>query len=425
MIQTGESTAPLMTESPWPKVLWGLLIFSFLGTILLPSFRNEYYPGENLYALQARAFCHGRLGLSEKHYDTALVGGQYHLVNPPFPALVLLPFVAVLPQHTDKITSLAVALALTVVAGYALRRILLKLAVADRTIPWACLGLFGGTGFWFCLQMSHAMWFFAHIVGITALLLAIQETLYKGRGVVAGFLLGAAFLSRQMMLYSVLFFAVALWQRDVQARQDRRHAWLNLAGFAGVFGLAVGGYLWFNWVRFGNPLDPGYQLLAQRDYLAWRQAHLGLFHPLYIPVNLIHLFFQGPHIEFDPPGLLTHWHLNPFGTSLTFASPFLLLAFWGTWPEARVHRALWATIFLTMTHALMYHTNGWVQVNTYRYALDFVPLVLLLAARSAPRIPPGWFRALVIYAVALNALALFWIPFIGRAYEQYILKPGP
>jgi hypothetical protein len=98
--------------SPWPTVLWGLLVLSFLGS-MLPSFRNEYFNGPSLYASQARAFLRGHLGLQAGYYDTAPAKGEHHVVNPPFPSLVLLPFVAALPQSMARATSTAVALLLT------------------------------------------------------------------------------------------------------------------------------------------------------------------------------------------------------------------------------------------------------------------------------------------------------------------------
>lgn len=117
-------------------MLWGLLACSFLGTVLLPPFRNEYYTGENLSALQARAFWHGRLGLSEPHSDTAFIGGEYHLVNPAFPALVFFPFVVVLPEEADEAISLIVALALTAAAAYAFRGILVKANTGFQGRRW-------------------------------------------------------------------------------------------------------------------------------------------------------------------------------------------------------------------------------------------------------------------------------------------------
>jgi len=407
--------ASAVIDSPWSRVIYGLVFFSFLGSCL-GIYNSGFWQGPSLYALQARAFAVGKLGVgAEQHHDTVAVGGMHHVVNPPFPSLVLLPFVVLLPQGVDRGLSIAISLFLKGVGCWALRCILRKLEIDERLSKWLCVGLLTGTGYWCCLAMAHAMWFFAHVVAITFLLLAIYEAMHRGRGLLVGLALGAAFLSRQMMVYSAVFLVALLWERR---KESGRRA--QLALFCLGAGIMGAGYLWFNWARFGDPFDTGYNLLKQTDFLDWRQKNLGLFHPMYIPVNLIHLLFQGPHIEFTGPGLLKGWSMNQFGTSITFASPFLFLAFLGRWPVPLVHKALVASIVLTLTHALMYHTNGWVQVNTYRYALDFVPLLVLLAALGAARVPERWLKGLVIYSVTLNALAMFWIPFIGRGYTLYL-----
>jgi hypothetical protein len=426
--------------APWSSICLAVLLATFFGS-LIPLYQLTLWQGPSLYAEQTRAFASGRLGLDVAHYDTAAVGGLNHVVNPPFPSVVLLPFVVWLPQEADRLLSVAVSLALTCLGCWALLRILRLLGVKESVARWLCLGLFAGTGYWCCLAMAHAMWFFAHVVAITFLLLAIYEAMHRGRGLLVGLALGAAFLSRQIMVYSAVFLAVLLWERHRQKvignsqehplalptpplvageRVIRNGPWTQLALFCLGAGIMGAGYLWFNWARFGDPFDTGYNLLRQTDFLGWRQKHLGLFHVMYIPVNLIHLLFQGPHIEFTGAGLLKGWHMNKFGTSITFASPFLFLAFLGRWPVPLVHKALVASIVLTLTHALMYHTNGWVQVNTYRYALDFVPLLVLLAALGATRVQEKWLKWTVIYSVVLNALAMFWVPFVGRAYDLYL-----
>lgn len=359
------------------KLLWLLLLLSVAGSFL-PSFRDEYWRGPNLYAQQARQFLHGKLGLDQQHYDTVAFGGQYFVVNPPFPSIVLLPLVAITPETWDRSISTFLCFVLTAIGWWALNRVLATLNVPYLLRRWSCIGLFAGTGYWFCLQACYGMWFFAHIVAITALLLAVYFAVCQPNGWLTGVCFGAALLSRQMMVYSGVFLIVTLWQQRKQQRA------MHIAGFLVMTFLAAAGYLWFNWARFGDPLQTGYSLLTQTDFLDWRQQHIGMFSPVYIPVNLVHLLVQGFHVEFDAPGYMTRWRMNPFGTSLTFGSPFVFLAFWGKLPlGSGATRSLWVSIVLTVLHVLMYHTTGWVQVNTYRYALDFIPLLLLLATCGA------------------------------------------
>ena len=93
-----------------------------------------------------------------------------------------------MPPEADDAVCLAVCLGLTAAGGWALRRVWQRLGVEQTWQRWLGLGLFAGTGYWFCLQVCQAMWFFAHIVGITCVLLALAEAVGRGRGWLVGLL---------------------------------------------------------------------------------------------------------------------------------------------------------------------------------------------------------------------------------------------
>jgi hypothetical protein len=153
--------------------------------------------------------------------------------------------------------------------------------------------------------------------------------------------------------------------------------------FGGAFAVAVGIYLAFNWLRFGNPLDTGYSMWWEVDsFMIERMKQFGPFHPVYFFHNFAYMFLQGFHLEFSLPMYLNKPHLDPFGTSLTFASPFIFFAF-----KARGAKLLlwgaWLSVGLCLLHALFYFGNGWVQENGIRYALDFFPSLNGASSSSA------------------------------------------
>jgi 4-amino-4-deoxy-L-arabinose transferase-like glycosyltransferase len=378
---------------------------------LCPGLRFDDGMALEHYVLQAKGFLSGRAGLAEYHgplNDVILFEDNRFIANPPFPAMLLMPFVAVLGDDTKGIILAALLLAL---AWFVLR------AMATRFQPeeanWIAAAFILGTGLWFCFTQSDGMWFLAHTVSFTALLLAVYESLTKGRGWLAGLLLGASFLSRQTTLYSAIFLLAALWVRH---REMRCRMW-QVAGFALAFSAAIGFYCWFNWVRYGNPFDTGYSYLAQPEHLAIRQEGPGLFHWKYIPFNLYYLLFSVPQIEFHGLDFLAGWSMSAWGTSLTFASPFLVFALF-----SRLNRPLkwaaWLAIALTALHVSFYHANGWKQINCFRYALDFMPLLLVLCATAPIQEHRGLWRAGIIYAIALNALALVFVPLTNEIYQM-------
>jgi hypothetical protein len=363
-------------------------------------------PGEaNLYALQADAFLHGRLHLTQHFHDTAVFQGRFYVPFPPFPALLVMPIVALVGLHQTNMV--LVSLLLAVGSVFVLASVFRRLAVPRQTAIWLLAAFFLGTSYWGSVHMSRGVWFTAHIVSAACLLLAINEALGKRRGLLVGLLLGFSFLSRQFTLFYAPFLAALLWWRSEQAPIRRR--WLRLLWLAVGVGLCGAGYLWFNWARFGNPLDTGYNYLRLGGMLQERFARHGLFSARYLWFNLYEMFVQGFHVDFTDASQLLGWERNPFGTSLVVASPFLLLAFrarWNRW----VLVAAWVGTVAILAPTMLYYNNGWWQINAQRFSMDFVPVLILLTALGAKRgLGPYW-KGAILWSLFLNALAWMIIP---------------
>jgi hypothetical protein len=123
------------------------------------------------------------------------------------------------------------------VVSHVQRRTLL----GDRV--WWLVAMFLGTGYWSAIISSTGVWFFAHVVAFTALLLAVAEAWGKGRGLWVGLAFAAAVLSRQLTLFAGLALVARLWSHPRFV--DRRARWLNLAGFGATAGLGLAAYLAF------------------------------------------------------------------------------------------------------------------------------------------------------------------------------------
>lgn len=355
-----------------------------------------------MYVLQADAWLRGRLDIPRVS-DAALFGGRYYAPFPPFPALVLLPMVAAVGAAASR--PVGAALALWLVGLWAARDLLRRQQMRPGETGWLLAGFFLGTASILCLRSSLGVWFFAHVVSFVCLLLAVREALGPGRGAWVGLFLGASFLSRQMTLLGLPFFLAALWRRPARARQ--------IGGLLGMVALCVALYLGYNALRFGSPFETGYGRLELRDLLKARAERYGLFHPAYVPFNAAYLFLQGPHIRFDGADHLQAVGLDPHGTALPAASPFLLAVFFGeklSPDERRLRRGALLSAFLIVLPTLFYYNNGYLQVGAQRFTMDFLPLLLAPAAWGM-RAMPGWLlRALVLWAVFLNALFLVWLP---------------
>ena len=382
-------------QTIWSVLLGVLVLVSLLGRISRPG-------TENLYVRQADAFLHGKLAIAEYGWDAAVVQGQNFVAFPPAPALLLTPLVALLgPAATNTV---AVSLVLFVLTLFVAWRVLARLELPPDLRFWVLLAFGLGTPLWLAVQWSDGVWFLAHVVAVFFLTLAIHEALGRRRGWIAGLFLAGAVLSRQFTLFAAIFLVVALWQRGESSVRSR---WLNLAGFALPLIVAGAGYLWFNAARFGSPFDTGYNYLRVNDFLLLRFKEYGLFSPAYVLFNLLYLFVQGFHVNFTAPNQLSGLEIDPFGTSLLAASPFVLAAFFAR--RDRLVWAAWAVVALTAFVTLFYYNNGWVQFNAQRFTLDFwpvllIPLALGLKAQFAAGQARLW-QWLIGYAVALNVLA--------------------
>lgn len=362
--------------------------------------------GRNLSAFQAEAWLRGRQDITAPLPDIARFDGRDYSVFPPFPALLLVPMVALFGAEQSNTVPIGVALA--VVAAWVLVRLLRHLAVEEPLRRWILVGFLLGTGFWYAVARSGTVWFFAHVVAVTCILLALDAALRRGAGLAAGLWLGAAVLSRQMSLFLALFVVTALWQRA----PDRATRLRSVAAFAAVLAACVLLLGLFNAARFGDPFDSGYGHLMHWGFVRERVERYGLFHPAYVPFNTVYLLLQGFHVDFDPPRLLAVQQMDGFGTGLLYASPFVLLAPWARWDRPLLVAA-WVSIALVLGGSLLYFNNGYQQSNTQRFSLDCLPLLVLLVALGARR-HPEVLRAAVAYAVALNVLALVLVPLLAR-----------
>jgi hypothetical protein len=171
-------------------------------------------------------------------------------------------------------------------------------------------------------------------------------------------------------------------------------------------------------VRFGNAFDTGYTYLIQTGFLKARFERYGIFHPVYIPFNFIYMFLQGFHVYFRAPSALAIAGMDHFGTSIIFASPFVLAAFWAKWKRNLLWGA-WVSISLMLIHLLFHFNNGYLQINAQRFTLDFLPILILLVALGVQQMQKGLWKIMVAYSIALNIFALFCVPYLARIMRGF------
>ena len=387
-----------------PSISDWIIYFTAFVIIQVPAIFNFYDNAgpNNPYILFAESLLKGELTLSPtmKIGDLVYYQNHYYLPYPPLPSIILLPFVALL--GAPHVNTVIIATIMACISLYLMYQIFLRLEISKDYFNWMMLAAFFGTGYWFAIFTSHHVYAFAHITSFMFQLFIINELLGKKRWWLVGIFIGCAFLSRQLTILYILFafgFMVYL-SRNQKERITYMH-FLSLCASAGAFILL---YMVYNYLRFGNPLDTGYGHIVYIGVLNERVSQYGVFSAKYFLFNLYSIFIKGFNVEFEGRTYLNIKDMDLWGTSLLSASPFLIASIKAVWPSVLKFSAL-ATVFMILTIQLFYHNNGFHQINTTRFSLDFLPLLLVLTALGARHIPMWLFKGMIGYAIVLNIVS--------------------
>lgn len=362
-------------ESPWrAAAIAGIyyLTWSILsGRIFIPT--NCAY-----YNYLADAFLHGQYFLRlipPSVHDLSLFNGNYYLYWAPFPALVLMPFVALFGVQLNDVlyTALIAALNVGLIAQLlrvANRRNFLRLSPTQRSI----LAFFFALGtVQVTLSPFGGVWATGQLFGFTCTILAYLAafSLQGGKAwFFTGLALTGAMLTRNQMVFTGIFPAVYLLY------QEKPWNWmpvirnLALAAFPLVIGFTF--YLYYNQARFGSPLDTGVAYHLMDDFFRPNYNRYGMFNLHYIPTNI---FYEYLYYPFPVTSKVL------MGGSLFLLSPL----FFAIFPAIRQVKPRWvvwallASILITNIPIILLMGTGYASFGP-RYTLDFtVPLLLLTA----------------------------------------------
>ncbi len=358
--------------------------------------------GTNAYALVAESLLSGRPDASTCFgADCGLRDGKTYIVFPPFPALLVMPLVAMFGIYAKGFVVLSILLWAGALALWS--RTFKSFVVTAEQRLWLLAAIGFASPLYYVMLRGDGVWFFAQSVAFFFVTLAIHEVVAGRRLATAGLALGCALLSRQMSIfYAPLLLLLAFRPEEPLLRitAERISAAFKL-GLPIAAALIL--YLAYNYWRFGNAFDSGYGSIpftADGSVLGERVAAHGLWDSHYVLFNLFYFFLQGFHADFTGPMRLTLGGLDDAGAAVLAASPWLLLLFF-----TRLGRVELTALLLIAGFAaalLFYHSNGFSQYNAQRYMLDWLPAALLLLASALTQARLESFRLLVTWGIVLN-----------------------
>lgn len=368
--------------------------------------------GSNSFAALAEAFLNGRLWVDKcPDFDCAVFNGRTFIIFPPLPAFVAMPFVALFGfAHFKGFVFLALAISGASLAMW--HAIFRALNVERMDAMWLLAALALASPLFQVTARADGVWFFAQVIGFFLMTASIWAVICRNSLAIAGIFIALALHCRQMAVFYPLFLAVLAMKPGERFLMPSR-ARIRGFGLAALpFLIALMILFAYNSARFGHPLDIGYSYIVNPGvdtFISRRIAEQGLFSRDYLLFNTLYLFVQGLHFEFSGPLLTQLTGIDKAGSALFVASPWILLAFYSKLD--RVFAAGAMTIAIIAGITLFYHSNGADQINTQRYALDWLPILLVLMLRGAR---PASFSALpllVTWGIVLNTVAIGLVTF--------------
>ncbi|MDE2572363.1 MAG: hypothetical protein KGM44_07575 [bacterium] len=369
-------------REPWIAASIAFVLFAL-------SAHGRHTPYDN-YVRLAYALLHGHVWIDwpGAWIDALRYNGAYYVIEAPFPALLLLPAVAVFGLATNQ-TTLSLLLGAAAVGAAAA---LLQRLEVPRAARWWLLAFYvAGTDLWWCSQLGD-VWMIAHAAAVCCTTFALLELAGARRGWLVAALGACAALSRFSLVLALPLYALAL----LRARQ-RRRAWL---GFAVALLPFAAFWLWYDQARWGTFADIGYVTWFHQD-----QAGSPTGSPLalrYLGYELHSFFVQMPALSARFPFVIP----SLSGVALTWTSPALIFAFWARRPRAEV-LWLWAVTLLVAGPSMLYYVNGFAQYGM-RHALDFEPYLFALMALAARRGLPLWARLLIAWSCAAGLYGIWY-----------------
>ncbi len=412
------------------------LILFAVSYVALASFSSQRFLRQSAaphFIYQAKSWLDGRLDLDAStlpnYEDWACVRevsgvkqrceGQiretdhWYVSFPSFPAVVMLPFVAVNGyQFNDTSFGVFIA-ALAVALFYAWLRQLSQKEGSGRSelenvVIAATLGF--GTVMFYC-ALRGEVWFSAEVMGVVFTCLYARNAVGARRPLLAGVFFSMAVLTRTPLLFSGVFFLAEVLCPTKGKRIEELKALGKGFGAAGpkLTRFAMGAaplavlHAAYNQMRFGSVAEFGHRFLYNNrvnpDIDTW-----GLFHPHYLARNVDAALVMLPELR---NGQLLY---SPWGMSLLLTLPLLVFVFFpSTKPKAAIAAAACAGAVIFLSYVMPEQSPPPREFPIgNRPVLVWVAVLALYCVWMAGSLEDEKLRLRMLIASVVGAAALAW-----------------
>ena len=378
------------------------IIFLFLVSFFIYLASSPGNTPYNYFTRLAMAFLEGRLYLTDNPSWLSelitITDGKYTFVNPPLPAAILTPFVAIfgggLPQQFAAHATGAGAVVLSYILAMNITRHKIKSL-------WVALALGIGSIVWF-LSSVGSVWYLGQITAVFFILASlVVTTRLKPSTFHASIYYALACFSRTQ------FFVIAPLMLALMAKTSKQKLSLKktIIYFSPV-ATAVLLFAIYNYARFGSAVETGYRFIPGIMDEPWFAS--GIFHPSYIPNHLKIILTNLPAITNKFPYIVPTW----WGLAIWVTSPAFVYALFAPFRE-KIVKIAWACILAIALVNFSFGSTGFTQFG-YRYAVDFYPFIILLLCfhlGSRPLTKLHWI--LLALSTLVNLWGVVWINKFG------------
>jgi hypothetical protein len=344
-------------------------------------------------------------------HDTAVFQGKYYWPLGPFPAVLLSPLVFLFRSFNVFFFQSYLQIFLVFGVFYLLFKIARRIGYSSDDAGYlACAYCFASA--FLGVAIYSGSWYFAQVVAVFLLVLALLEFVGKKRLWVIGTLMALTVLTRVTAGLNILFFVMVAAVEDSALRRKISSIFaLSFPVLLALFALAL-----YNDARLGNWLEQGYSLQILSGAAARARAY-GVVSLSHVPGNIFYFLFAGPlPVTLDNVSQVLKFpylRANPWGMSLFITSPYFLYLFCVKYNDLN-SKLLLVSIAVVAGCVFTYYGIGNVQFG-YRYSLDFLPFLFFLLIRNYrndhQQLSENFKRIILITAVTNTYLVLTILQF--------------
>lgn len=342
---------------------------------------------------QAMAWLEGRIDLPEApdYLEIAPYGGRFYDSFPPVPSLVELPLVFVFGEKTpNALFGIYLFWLLALCAQFVVLR---RRGWDERSAMLGSLAFVFGTNLYATCVRAN-VWAYGQSLGYCLAMIGLAfviERRHGTRSAGVGYLLLALAVGCRPLLALLFPLFLALDHRT--SGRPLARALRSAVLQAGLIALALA---FFNFARFGSPLEFGH------NHLAWAEAlPEGIFSLSHLPWNVYHALLRLPDLHPAWPYLT----FDTAGTAFWLNNAIFVVALVGLVRE-RIDPWIRATsVFALLTigvGVLCYEGKGNTQLG-FRYVIDLLPVGFVALAFAYRRFT----RSMMVAAVVSALLNLY------------------